>query len=101
MTEKKMTMEELYALPVSFDLETAGRAWGFGRTKSHQLARTGDFPCRVLRYSKRYVVTKADLFGGLGMTLEVPADSEAACPECGVSKSPALKISRAYLGESA
>jgi hypothetical protein len=78
MTEKKMTMEELYALPVSFDLETAGRAWGFGRTKSHQLARAGDFPCRVLRYGKRYVVTKADLFGGLGMTLEVPADSEAA-----------------------
>ena len=69
MTKKQMTEEELYALPVSFDLETAGRAWGYGRTKSHQLARSGDFPCAVLRYGKRYVVTKLAVFEALGLPL--------------------------------
>jgi hypothetical protein len=70
MTQKKMTMEELLALPATFDLETAGRAWGFGRTKSHELARTDEFPCTVLRKGKQYVILKADLFTALGIPLE-------------------------------
>lgn len=78
MTKKKMTEEELYALPVSFDLETAGRAWGFGRTKSHQLARSGDFPCAVLRFGGRYVVTKLAVFEALGLQLSAGGDAHGS-----------------------
>ena len=49
-----MSMAELQELPVSFDLVTAGRAFRIGRTKAHQLARAGDFPCPVLRVGQAY-----------------------------------------------
>jgi hypothetical protein len=62
-----MTEAELRALPVALDLETAGKAWGFGRTKSHQLARRGEFPAPVLRLGNAYRVTKADLLRSLGL----------------------------------
>ncbi len=72
----RMSMEELYALPASFDLETAGRAFGLGRTKSHEMARAEEFPCPVLRLGKVYRVTKADLFQALKLKLELPAAPE-------------------------
>ncbi|NRQ34839.1 helix-turn-helix domain-containing protein [Nonomuraea sp. NN258] len=34
----------------------AGRLLGMGRTKAYRLARTGQFPCRVLRIGGRYAV---------------------------------------------
>jgi len=67
-----MDEAELLGLPVSVDLETAGRAFGLGRTKSHELARAGQFPCRVLRLGKRYRVTKAAILAGLGLSDETP-----------------------------
>lgn len=66
----EMSLKELLALPVTFDLVTAGRAFGLGRTKSHELARADDFPCPVRRIGKRYVVTKPDLFRELGLSLD-------------------------------
>jgi hypothetical protein len=66
----QMSTTELHELPVAFDLETAGRAFGLGRTKSHELARAGDFPCPVRRLGRRYRVTKADLFRELGLNLD-------------------------------
>jgi hypothetical protein len=62
-----MTPAELAELPVSFDLVTAGRAFAIGRTKAHQLARGGKFPCPVLRIGISYRVTRADLFHALGI----------------------------------
>ena len=62
-----MTMEELLALPVSFDLVIAGRAFRIGRTKAHQLARAGEFPCLVLRIGHEYRVTRTELFRALGI----------------------------------
>jgi hypothetical protein len=62
-----MSVEELLALPVSFDLITAGRAFRIGRTKSHQLARDGEFPCPVLRVGRSYRVTRTDLLRALGI----------------------------------
>jgi hypothetical protein len=70
MADLKMSMAELLALDATFDLETAGRAWGYGRTKSHELVRAGEFPCKVQRLGRRYVITKAALFEGLGIPLE-------------------------------
>lgn len=63
---KPMTEDELLALSPAVSLETAGRAFGFGRTKSHELARAGDFPCDVKRFGKAYRVLKTDLLAALG-----------------------------------
>lgn len=61
--------DELLALPVAVDLVTAGRAWGLGRTKAHDLARRGEFPCPALRIGNAYRVTRADLLRSLGVAL--------------------------------
>ena len=62
-----MSLEELQALPVSVDLATAGRAFGIGRTKAHELARGGKFPCQVLRVGAKYRVPRAAIFEALGL----------------------------------
>jgi hypothetical protein len=64
---RPMTHAELLALPAAVPLVMAGRAFGFGRTKSHELARTNQFPCRVLHVGERYVVPRADLLRVLGI----------------------------------
>src|SRR5260370_18865603 len=63
----RMSVAELLALPPAVDLPTAGRAWGLGRTKSHELARAGEFPCPVLRLGHAYRVTRSDLLRSLGI----------------------------------
>jgi len=54
-----LTIEELLALPAAVDLPTAGKAFGIGRTKAHELARNGEFPCPVLRIGHTYRVGRA------------------------------------------
>lgn len=66
-TQDAMTQAELDALPVSFDLMVACRAHGIGRTLGYDLAKRGEFPCRVLRIGNRYRVTRADLLRSLGV----------------------------------
>ena len=73
-----MTMEELLALPVSVDLVTAGRAFGLGRTKAHEMARANQFPCRVLRVGNRYRVPRSAIFEVLGIK---PAGTVSAEPQ--------------------
>lgn len=63
-----MSPEELFALPVSVPLTVAARAFGLGRTKAHELARAGDFPCRVIRAGQRYKVPRSALLAALGYT---------------------------------
>jgi len=74
----EMSMEELLALPVTFDLMRAGQAFGLGRTISYELAQAGNFPCTVRKLGERYKVTKADLFLALGIDLELPAEQQGA-----------------------
>lgn len=62
-----MTEDELFSLPVSVDLPTAGRAFGVGRTKSFELAQVGEFPCRVIRVGNKYRVPRSALFEALGV----------------------------------
>lgn len=64
---KRLEDHEVLALPVTVDVETAGRAFGFGRTKAFQLAKDGKFPCEVLTYGRRLVVTKAAITSALGI----------------------------------
>ncbi|MEV0149058.1 MULTISPECIES: DNA-binding protein [unclassified Nonomuraea] len=64
---RPLTTEEVLALPAAVDLVTAGRAYGIGRTKSHELARSGKFPCRVLLVGNQYRVPKTALLESLGL----------------------------------
>lgn len=63
---KALSPEELAALPVTVDIETAGLAWGMGRTKAQELAKRKKFPCQVLTVGCRRVVTKVALLASLG-----------------------------------
>lgn len=62
-----LTPAEIRKLPAVVDLVTAGRALGLGRTKAYQLARSGEFPCRILRVGASYLVPTADLLALLGL----------------------------------
>ena len=63
-----MSAAEVRALPTVVDVVTAGRALGLGRTKAYQLARAGQFPCRVIRSGKAYLVPTAELLALLGLS---------------------------------
>ena len=62
-----MTRRELLDLPAAVDLVTAARALGIGRTKAHDLAKSGEFPCRVLRVGPRYRVPTSGVDGLLAV----------------------------------
>ncbi len=63
-----LSLDEVRALPAAVDLVTAGRAFGLGRTKAHEMTRAGTFPTRVMRLGNTYRVAKADLLRALGET---------------------------------
>jgi hypothetical protein len=68
MIKSQMTPAELDALPVTNNLPTAGRAFGLGRNKSYDLARRGEFPCRVIPVGDgRYCVPRSAIFEALGI----------------------------------
>jgi hypothetical protein len=62
-----MAKDELLALPAAVDLETANRALGLGRSKGYELAKRGQYPCRVLRLGTSYRVVTAELQALLGL----------------------------------
>ncbi|MFF7340777.1 hypothetical protein ACFZAT_26060 [Streptomyces sp. NPDC008163] len=62
-----MSREELLGLPVAVDLDTGNRALGLGRSKGYELARRGQYPCKVLRLGSAYRVVTADLLTLLGL----------------------------------
>ncbi|MGW2511723.1 hypothetical protein ACWC0A_20320 [Streptomyces scopuliridis] len=64
---KGMTRAELLALPAVVDLDTGNRALGLGRSKGYELAKRGQYPCKVLRLGKAYRVVTADLLSLLGL----------------------------------
>ena len=71
MTAQALTLAEIGELPAVTDLVTAGRALGIGRTRAYELARTGRFPCPVIRAGTTWRVPTAGLLALLG--LPVPA----------------------------
>jgi hypothetical protein len=68
-----LTRDELLALPVVTDLETAGRAFGLGRTKAHELARQDKFPVPVLHLGATYRVPTTAILELLGIDRPVDA----------------------------
>jgi excisionase family DNA binding protein len=73
-----MTRAELLALPAVVDVTTAARALGLGRSTAYDLARRGEFPCRVLHIGSSYRVPTADLLRVLGIEPDQPAPPPAA-----------------------
>ncbi|WP_433171344.1 hypothetical protein [Actinoallomurus sp. CA-150999] len=61
-----MSLAELGGLPTVVDLVTAGKALGLGRTKTYELAQAGEFPCRIIRVGKKYLVPTPELLALLG-----------------------------------
>jgi len=53
-------------LGMTTDLPTAASILGIGRTPAFDLAKTGDFPVRLLRLGRRVLVPVADLLAILG-----------------------------------
>jgi hypothetical protein len=75
---KTLSAAELRDLPTAVDIVTAGRAFGIGRTKAHELARAGQFPVPVLRLGNSYRVTRAALLRALGeSTTDEPGGTTA------------------------
>jgi hypothetical protein len=62
-----LSLADVGELPAVTDLVTAGKALGLGRTKAYQLARTGQFPCPVIRAGKTYLVPTVGLRAVLGL----------------------------------
>ncbi|MEU6038639.1 helix-turn-helix domain-containing protein [Actinomadura sp. NPDC047616] len=52
---------DLAELPSVVDITTAARALGLSRTYAYQLAKNGEFPCKVLRIGNCYRVPTAAL----------------------------------------
>ncbi|MFC5654562.1 DNA-binding protein [Streptomyces nogalater] len=65
-----LSRAELLALPATTDVETAGRAFGLGRTTAYALARAGEFPCAIIRAGRGYRVVTADLLRVLRLAPE-------------------------------
>lgn len=61
------TIDAVRNLGATTDIETAGAILGIGRSKSYELAKSGDFPVRVLRIGRRYLVPIAPILALLGV----------------------------------
>jgi len=75
-----LSQDELLALPSIVNVETAARAVGCGRTLAYELVRSGEFPCRVLRIGRKWVVPTADLRRVLGVADALPSNNGADEP---------------------
>ncbi|MER6633696.1 DNA-binding protein [Streptomyces sp. NPDC000987] len=56
-----LTVGDLLNLPPTTDVATGGKAFGMGSTKAYQLARDGQFPCKVVKVGSSYRVVTADM----------------------------------------
>jgi|RhiMetdeSRZDD1v2_1073273.scaffolds.fasta_scaffold828753_1 hypothetical protein len=50
------TIESVQRLGITTDIETAASILGIGRTKAYELAKAGEFPVKIVRVGRRYVV---------------------------------------------
>ncbi len=61
------TIDAVRSLGATIDVETAGAILGIGRSKSYELAKAGEFPVRVLRIGRRYLVPTPAILELLGI----------------------------------
>lgn len=80
---KRMSLDEVLELPAAVPLVTAGLAFGIGRTKTYELAKAGEFPCRVLPLGPKFVVPKTEILAALGIEPADPDGSGEMSPVAG------------------
>jgi hypothetical protein len=61
------TIEAVRGLGATIDVETAGAILGIGRSKAYELAKNDEFPVRVLRIGRRYLVPTPSILALLGI----------------------------------
>jgi hypothetical protein len=61
------TIDAVRGLGATIDVATAGAILGIGRSKSYELAKSGDFPVRLLRIGRRYLVPTPAILDILGI----------------------------------
>ncbi|GAB7043972.1 hypothetical protein JCM9533A_78230 [Catenuloplanes niger JCM 9533] len=61
------TIDAVRGLGMTTDVETAGAILGIGRSKAYQLAKADEFPVRLLRIGRRYVVPIPSILELLGV----------------------------------
>ena len=87
----KMSVKDLLDLPVSFDVVTAGRAFGLGRELSYALVQRDDFPCTVRKVGQRFKVYKTDLFLALRLNFDGTPLTSASTTDA-VTEPPASNV---------
>ncbi|MFI5843897.1 DNA-binding protein [Catenuloplanes sp. NPDC051500] len=60
------TIDAVRELGSTTDVATAGAIFGIGRSKSYQLAKSGEFPVHLLRIGRRYRVPVPSILDLLG-----------------------------------
>jgi hypothetical protein len=65
-SSRAWTVQAVQALGVTTDVETAGAILGVGRTKAYELAKSGEFPVKIIRVGRRYLVPTPALLQLLG-----------------------------------
>lgn len=61
------TIDAIRGLGATIDVETAGAILGIGRSKSYELAKANEFPVRILRIGRRYLVPTPAILELLGL----------------------------------
>jgi len=61
------TIDAIRGLGATIDVETAGAILGIGRSKSYELAKANEFPVRILRIGRRYLVPTPAILELLGI----------------------------------
>jgi hypothetical protein len=64
---KPLTIDAIRRLGATTDIETAGEILGIGRSKAYELAAADEFPVRVIRIGRRYLVPIPALLELLGV----------------------------------
>jgi hypothetical protein len=75
-----VTIAQLRAAP-TVDLMTAPRALGLGGTKTYELTRRQQFPCRNIRIGDTYRVPTVGLLELLDLASDEPARMPAGRPD--------------------
>jgi hypothetical protein len=60
-------IEQVRRLGVTTEVETAESVLGIGRSKSYEMAKSGQFPVRILRIGRGYFVPVPDLIKVVGV----------------------------------
>ncbi|MDG4833040.1 helix-turn-helix domain-containing protein [Solwaraspora sp. WMMD1047] len=65
-SKRAWTEQAVRGLGLTTDVVTAASILGIGRTKAYQLVQAGEFPVKVLRVGRRYLVPVPAILESLG-----------------------------------